>query len=77
VATSVEPHLTFREIFWVTFEDGSKRLATKNLAPGRTVYGERLVKSKDLEYRIWDAFRSKLAAAIMKGLKTVPIQSGC
>jgi fibrillarin-like pre-rRNA processing protein len=76
VATSVEPHLTFREIFWVTFEDGSKRLATKNLAPGRTVYGERLVKSKDVEYRIWDAFRSKLAAAIMRGLKTVPIQSG-
>jgi fibrillarin-like pre-rRNA processing protein len=76
VATSVEPHLTFREIFWVTFEDGSKRLATKNLAPGRTVYGERLVKSKDMEYRIWDAFRSKLAAAIMRGLKTVPIQSG-
>jgi len=76
VATSVEPHLTFREIFWVTFEDGSKRLATKNLAPGRTVYGEHLVKSKDIEYRIWDAFRSKLAAAIMKGLKTVPIQSG-
>jgi fibrillarin-like pre-rRNA processing protein len=76
VATSVEPHLTFREIFWVTFEDGSKRLATKNLAPGRTVYGERLIKSKDVEYRIWDAFRSKLAAAIMRGLKTVPIQSG-
>ena len=76
MATSVEPHPTFQEIFWVTFEDGSKRLATKNLAPGHTVYGELLVKFKGVEYRVWDAFRSKLAAAIMKGLKTVPIQLG-
>jgi fibrillarin-like pre-rRNA processing protein len=76
VAINVEPHPTFQEIFGVTFEDGSKRLATKNLAPGHTVYGERLVKFKGVEYRVWDAFRSKLAAAIMKGLKTVPIQPG-
>jgi len=55
-------------------EDGSKKLATKNLAVGRTVYGERLVKSKGVEYRIWDPYRSKLAAAILKGLETVPIQ---
>jgi fibrillarin-like pre-rRNA processing protein len=76
VATSVEPHPSFQEIFWVTFEDGSKRLATKNLVPERAVYGERLVKFKGVEYRVWDAFRSKLAAAVMKGLKTVPIQPG-
>jgi len=74
VAISVEPHSAFREIFWVTFEDGSRRLATGNLAPGRAVYGERLIKFKGEEYRIWDAFRSKLAASIMKGLETVPIQ---
>jgi fibrillarin-like pre-rRNA processing protein len=72
----VEPHPTFHEIFWVTFEDGSKRLATKNLAIGHKVYNERLFKSEGVEYRVWDAFRSKLAAAIMKGLKTVPIQLG-
>lgn len=74
MATGVEPHPTFREIFWVTLEDGSKRLATRNLTPGHIVYGERLVKSKGLEYRVWDAFRSKFAAAILKGLETVPIQ---
>jgi len=55
-------------------EDGSQRLATKNFAVGRTVYGERLVKSKRVEYRIWDPYRSKLAAAILKGLQTVPVQ---
>jgi len=74
VVAGVEPHPIFREIFWVTFEDGSRRLATKNLALGHTVYGERLVKFKGVEYRVWDAFRSKFAAAIMKGLETVPIQ---
>jgi fibrillarin-like pre-rRNA processing protein len=38
------------------------------------VYGERLVKSKGVEYRIWDPYRSKLAAAILKGLGTIPIK---
>lgn len=74
MATNVERHPTFQEIFWVKFEDGSKKLATKNLAPSHAVYGERRVKFRGVEYRVWDAFRSKLAAAIMKGLITVPIQ---
>jgi fibrillarin-like pre-rRNA processing protein len=55
-------------------EDGSRRLATKNLALGHAVYGEHLVRFKGEEFRVWDAFRSKLAAAILKGLETVPIQ---
>ena len=57
-------------------EDGSKRLATKNFAPGRSVYGERLIRFEGVEYRVWDAFRSKLAGAILKGLHKVPIASG-
>ena len=74
MAIDIEPHPSFQEIFWITLEDGSKRLATKNLAPGHQVYGERLVRFQGVEYRVWDAFRSKLAAAILKGLETVPIQ---
>jgi fibrillarin-like pre-rRNA processing protein len=74
VVVDVKPHPRFSAIYVVTLEDGSKRLATRNLASGRTVYGERLVKWKDIEYRIWDPYRSKLAAAILKGLQTVPIQ---
>jgi len=76
VVINVEPHKSFQEIFWITLEEGSKRLATKNLAPGHSVYGERLVRFQGIEYRVWDAFRSKLAAAILKGLETVPIQPG-
>jgi len=72
----VKAHQKFPEIYWAILEDGTKRLATKNLAPGRAVYGERLVTFKGVEYRIWDPYRSKLAAAILKGLKNVPIKPG-
>jgi len=76
VAIEVKPHPAFPEIYWTTLEDGTKRLSTRNLAPGKNVYGERLIKFKGVEYRVWDPFRSKLAAAILKGLETVPIQPG-
>jgi len=74
VVVDVKPHPRFPEIYWVTLEDGTQKLATKNLAPEKTVYGERLVRFKMVEYRLWDPYRSKFAAAIMKGLETVPVQ---
>ena len=73
---NVYPHEKFEEIYWVEYEDGSKRLATKNLAPGIKVYGEQLVNYKGVEYRVWNAYRSKLAAAILKGLEFMPIKRG-
>ncbi len=45
------------------------KIYTKNLVPGSNVYGERLIKIDGIEYREWDPYRSKLAAAILKGLK--------
>ncbi len=72
----VKPHHQFAEIYQAILEDGAQRLATRNLTPGRTVYGERLIRFKKVEYRVWDAFRSKLAAAIIKGVQTVPIAPG-
>lgn len=51
-------------------------LATISLAPGTRVYGEKLVREGGKEYRIWDLHRSKLAAAIHKGLKEMPIKPG-
>jgi fibrillarin-like pre-rRNA processing protein len=74
VNVRVKPHPRFPAIFQVTLEDGAQRLATKNFALGRNVYGERLVRFEGVEYRVWDAFRSKLAAAILKGLAVVPIK---
>jgi fibrillarin-like pre-rRNA processing protein len=40
------------------------------------VYGEKLVRVGEEEYRIWDVYRSKLAAAIKKGLREMPIKDG-
>jgi len=74
MSVKVISHPYFRGVYKVVLEDGSERLATKNLTPGKTVYGERLVKIEGEEYRIWDPFRSKLAAAMMKGMKSLPIK---
>jgi len=76
VKVDVKSHPQISGIHIVTLEDGAQRLATRNFVLGRNVYGERLVHLQGAEYRVWDAFRSKLAAAILKGLKTVPIDSG-
>lgn len=70
----VKPHPQFPAVYQVTLEDGAQRLATKNLTPGIKVYGERLIRFKGVEYRLWDAYRSKLAAAILKNLETVPVK---
>lgn len=59
-----------KEIFQSVFMEGN-RLYTKNLVPGEKVYGEKLVNDK----REWVAERSKLAAAIIKGLKDMPVKS--
>lgn len=56
--------------------DGQRRPATANLVPGRQVYGERLVIKNNIEWRIWDPYRSKLAAAINKGLEDFMIPVG-
>jgi fibrillarin-like pre-rRNA processing protein len=45
---------------------GKKQLATKNLDPGKTVYGEKLIQVEGTEYRTWDPRRSKLGAMILK-----------
>jgi len=74
VHVEVKPHQQFSAIYQVTLEDGAQRLATRNLTPRRNVYGERLIRHEGVEYRIWDPFRSKLAATILKKLKIVPIE---
>lgn len=55
---------------------GEKHAATLNLIPGNSVYGEKLVKQGDEEYRLWDPYRSKLAGAMRRGLKQVPFTYG-
>jgi len=68
-------HSRFKSVYWIEFDDGTKKLATTNLSPGNQVYGEKLLEADGVEYRLWDPYRSKLAAAILKNIKEVPIKS--
>jgi fibrillarin-like pre-rRNA processing protein len=49
--------------------DGKAHIATMNLLKGITLYGEKLISRNGSEYRTWDPFRSKLAAAYINGLE--------
>ncbi len=62
-----------KNIFWINTE-GRNKLATENLIPGNQVYKEELIIKKGKEYRIWNPFRSKLAAVILNDLKEFPFK---
>ena len=63
-----------QSFFWIKSE-GEKKLATENLVPGNQVYKEKLIIKKGIEYRLWDPFRSKLAASIMNELEEFPFEN--
>ncbi len=49
---------------------------TQNAVPKVSVYGERLVYTHGVEYRQWDPKRSKLGAALKKGVSQIGIKPG-
>ena len=53
------------------------RIFTENLdsCRGIRVYNEKLISYNNKEFRSWNPYRSKLAAAILKGLKNIKITS--
>jgi fibrillarin-like pre-rRNA processing protein len=51
-------------------------LFTKNLTPGRSFFAESLVREGSDEYRSWEVTRSKLGAAIKKGVSQIGIKEG-
>ncbi|MBI2102083.1 fibrillarin-like rRNA/tRNA 2'-O-methyltransferase [Candidatus Woesearchaeota archaeon] len=56
------------KIFEVYESEGKRRqLYTINLVQGQKVYDEKLVHENGVEYREWDAFKSKFAASVLKG----------
>nr|XP_008253597.3 rRNA/tRNA 2'-O-methyltransferase fibrillarin-like protein 1 [Oryctolagus cuniculus] len=74
-AVSVEPHRHEGVFIYRGAEDA---LVTLNLVPGLSVYGERRVTVTEggvkQEYRTWNPFRSKLAAAILGGVDQIHIK---
>lgn len=63
-------------------------LVTKNMVPGESVYGEKRISVESgepvadganavkIEYRVWNPFRSKLAAAVLAGVDNIHIKPG-
>ncbi|XVF09916.1 hypothetical protein REPUB_Repub07fG0138400 [Reevesia pubescens] len=56
-------------------------LVTKNMVPGEAVYNEKRISVQNedgtkVEYRVWNPFRSKLAAAILGGVDNIWIKPG-
>ena len=62
------------KIFEVFEEKG--KVYTINLVKGKTVYDEKLVVDKGIEYREWNPRKSKLAAAIMKRASNIGVRKG-
>jgi len=70
-------HEALSNVFWIEFENRTKKLATKSVFSGGKAYAEECTVEVDAcVYRIWDPYRSKLAAAIMKGMKDIPVKDG-
>lgn len=53
------------------YTDGSS-IYTLNLVPGQAIYGEKLITQDEIEYRLWNPRKSKMAALIHKGCKIFP-----
>ncbi|KAH9411405.1 fibrillarin [Ordospora pajunii] len=74
----VEAHPRFAGIY--VSRGKEDLLLTKNMVPGVSVYGEKRVvvecDGEKVEYRMWNAYRSKLAAGIVCGVKDIHIGPG-
>lgn len=74
----IEPHKNFNGVFIGRGKEDM--LLTENACPGSSVYGEKRITvslpTKKIEYRVWNCYRSKLAASIACGLDNMYIAPG-
>ncbi|XP_066575293.1 rRNA 2'-O-methyltransferase fibrillarin [Amia ocellicauda] len=74
---TVEPHRHEGVFICRGKEDA---LVTRNMVIGESVYGEKRINVEEgetkIEYRAWNPFRSKLAAAILGGVDQIHIKPG-
>ncbi|KAL3321184.1 hypothetical protein Ciccas_000141 [Cichlidogyrus casuarinus] len=76
--TVVEPHRHGGIFVSKGKEDA---LLTKNMCVGESVYGEKRIavdqgEGEKIEYRVWNPFRSKLAAGVLNGLEQIHMPPG-
>ncbi|KAG8347277.1 putative Fibrillarin tRNA methyltransferase complex GCD14 subunit [Trypanosoma vivax] len=77
----VEPHMLHPGVF--ISKGKADSLCTLNMVPGVSVYGEKRVEvgatqggDEKKEYRLWNPYRSKLAAAIYAGVGSIHMKPG-
>lgn len=74
----VEPH-RFEGVFIARAKEDA--LVTKSMVPGESVYNEKRIPVTEdngdkIEYRVWNAYRSKLAATILGGVDSFEVKPG-
>lgn len=77
----MQPHERFGGVYIMKGKDDA--LMTKNINPGESVYNEKRVSvegegegAEKTEYRVWNPFRSKLAAAVVGGVDNIYMKPG-
>lgn len=74
----VEPH-RFPGVYIIRGKEDM--IATKSIAPGESVYQEKKVAVAEgdvkIEYRVWNPYRSKIAATVLGGVDELGIRPGC
>jgi fibrillarin-like pre-rRNA processing protein len=69
------PKITPSKNFKGIYELADKNLLlTRNLIPGKRVYDEDLISDNGIEYRTWNPKKSKLGAALKKGVNQIGIK---
>lgn len=70
----MKQHINLKGVYVIERPKGTF-IATKALVP-ESVYGEDLLKEGSDTFRVWDPFKSKLGAGIVKGLSQTGIKPG-
>ncbi len=70
----MKEHKTLKGVFEIEKAKNRKLIYTRNLSPGKQVYGEILISDGGIEYREWDPRRSKVGAAIIKNISQIGIK---
>jgi fibrillarin-like pre-rRNA processing protein len=54
---------------------GKRTFYTQSIEPGKSVYGERVTRDGDYEFREWNPYRSKMAAAIHNNCRRTHLEA--
>lgn len=73
IQPNIRPHPKFVNVF-ISGSSEKLKVYTKNLDKGNVIYGEKIILKMDEEFRLWDPYRSKLAALILRGTQKIYLE---